>query len=47
MEFHQLIQEEIDDSWKDLKGSGKCEYQDPKEIEQLFLQTMKDVYKQK
>ena len=41
MEFHQLMPEEIDDSWKELKNPVLCEYQAPEDVKKQFLQTLK------
>ena len=40
MEFHQLMPEEIDDIWKELRNHVVCEYQAPEDVKERFLQTL-------
>ena len=40
MEFHQLMPEEIDDRWKELKNQVLCEYQTPENVKKQFLQVL-------
>jgi len=40
MEFHQLMPEEIDGRWKELKSSVICEYQPMEEIKERFIQIL-------